>query len=85
MRKIAIALAIAGCVLASLAGCSATYDNGSGELLERFDNGGRRFRTMNVITDKKTGVEYLIVEGFSNEIAVCPLYNPDGTPCTETD
>lgn len=85
MRRIVIALAVAGCVLASLAGCSATYDNGSGELSDRFDNGGWRFRTMNVITDKSTGVQYLIVEGFGSEIAVCPLYNPEGTLCTETD
>lgn len=84
MRKIAIALAVAGCVLASLAGCSATYDNGSGEVSERFEGGEALFRTKGVITDKKTGVEYLIVED-GRWIAVCPLYNPDGTLCTGTD
>lgn len=85
MRRIVIALAIAGCALASLAGCSnATYENGSGELSERFEGGEALFRNKGVITDKKTGVEYLIVED-GHRMAVCPLYNPDGTLCTETD
>lgn len=85
MRKVAIAIAVAWCALASLAGCSnATYENESGEVSERFDDGGWRLSTANIITDKSTGVEYLVVECTGGDISVCPLYNPDGTLCTET-
>lgn len=71
-------------LLVACGGCSsATYVDESGNAQDRFDDGGWRFNTMNVITDERTGVQYLIVEGFDNEMAVCPLYNADGTLCTE--
>lgn len=78
IASVAVASAIA------LGGCSsATYEDASGNAVTRFDDGGWKANTMNIVTDKKTGVQYLIVEGFDNDIAVCPLYNSDGTLCTE--
>lgn len=81
-KRKAIAALIVACVIAC-SGCNATYEDGDGNARDRFDDGGWRFNTMNVITDERTGVQYLIVEGFDNEMAVCPLYNADGTLCTE--
>lgn len=78
-----VLILLAACVIAC-SGCGgATYVDEDGNAQDRFDDGGWRFNTMNVITDERTGVQYLIVEGFDNEMAVCPLYNADGTLCTE--
>ena len=85
-RKARLALAVAALAAcaAACSGCSsATYEDENGEVLARFDDGGWRAHTMNVVTDRQTGVQYMIVEGYSDDIAVCPLYNPDGTLCTE--
>lgn len=76
-------ISLAACATA-FSGCSsATYEDDEGNVQTRFDDGGWRANTMNVVTDRETGVQYLIVEGYSNDLAVCPLYNPDGTLCTE--
>lgn len=72
---------------AALSGCDMSSEkvtDENGVSVDRFDReGGWKFRQMNVITDEKTGVQYLIVESFENDVAVCPLLNADGTPCTE--
>lgn len=85
-RKARLALAVAALAACAVTfgGCSsATYEDDEGNVQTRFDDGGWRANTMNVVTDRETGVQYLIVEGYSDDIAVCPLYNPDGTLCTE--
>lgn len=76
-------ISLATCAFVSSGCSSATYEDSEGNVQTRFEDDGWRANTMNVITDRKTGVKYLIVEGYSDNIAVCPLYNPDGTLCTE--
>lgn len=79
-----IALALAAVLILSTSGCSsATYRNESGEVSDRFEGGTLRWKYMNVVVDNATGVEYLIVENTDGSIAVCPLYNADGTLCVE--
>lgn len=79
-----IALALAAVLILSTSGCgSATYTDKDGEVSERFDGGSWRWKYMNIVVDNSTGVQYLIAEGVDGDIAVCPLYNADGTLCTE--
>lgn len=79
-----VALAIVAVVVLSTSGCGrATYTDEDGSVSTRFNGGSWRWKYMNVVVDNATGVQYLIVEGEDGDIAVCPLYNADGTPCTE--
>lgn len=82
MRRLVVILALAAACILLVSGCSAQTVDTDGNYTNRFDDGGWRFNSMNVIVDRETGVEYLIVEGFDNEMAVCPLYEADGTLCT---
>lgn len=89
-RMVAAAAAVALAAAAALSGC----DTSSGEVTDESGATGDRFvregrwrliRQTDVITDERTGVQYLIVESFENDVTVCPLLNADGTPCTEED
>ena len=78
------ALLLAAVLILSTSGCSsATYTDEDGEVSNRFEGGAWRLKYMNVVVDNSTGVQYLIVEGSDGALAVCPLYNADGTLCTE--
>lgn len=79
MKRLAIVLIAAVCAMLALTGCSAQTVDADGNKMVRFDDGGWRLNSMNVIVDRETSVEYLIVEGFDNEMAICPLYEADGT------
>lgn len=84
MRRFAMILALSACILLA-AGCSAQTVDADGSKINRFDDGGWRVNSMNVIVDRETGVEYLIVEGFDNEMAICPLYEADGSMSTSDE
>lgn len=85
MKRLAMILIAAACVILALPGCSAQTVDADGNKTDRFDDGGWRLNSMNVIVDRETGVEYLIVEGFDNEMAICPLYEADGTMSTKEE
>ena len=87
IRNAVAAVMVAVAVVAGFTGCTVSSEmvrDDDGVVVDRFDrDGGWRFRQMNVITDRLTGVQYLIVESFDNDVAVCPLLEPDGSPCLD--
>ena len=83
MKRLTMVLVAAVCAMLALTGCSAKTVDVDGNKMDRFDDGGWRLNSMNVIVDRETGVEYLILETFNNEIAICPLYEADGTMSTK--
>ncbi len=87
IRNAIAAVMVAVAVVAGFTGCTVSSEmvrDDDGVVVDRFDrDGGWRFRQMNVITDRLTGVQYLIVESFDNDVAVCPLLEPDGSPCLD--
>ena len=85
MKRLAIVLIAAVCAMLALPGCSAQTVDANDNKIDRFDDGGWCFNSMNVIVDRETGVEYLIVEGLDNEMAICPLYEADGTMSTKEE
>lgn len=84
MKRTAAIIAALALALA-VSGCSAKTTDSEGNQVERFDDNGWRFNSMNIVVDRETGVEYLIVEGMNNEMAICPLFEADGTLSTSDE
>ena len=84
MKRTAAIIAALALALA-VSGCSANTTDSEGNQVERFEDNSCRFNIMNIVVDRETGVEYLIVEGMNNEMAICPLFEADGTLSTSDE
>lgn len=84
MKRTAAIIAAFALALA-VSGCSAKTTDSEGNQVERFENNSLWVNNMNIVVDRETCVEYLIVEGKNYQMAICPLFEADGTLSTSDE